>query len=49
MITSHTTDFEVVSSHVEDGRELNIRVSTNLSPDAMSGDPEPRRTIITPP
>ena len=41
-----TTDLEVVSSYVEDGKELNILVLTPDSPDEKSGNPEPRWTLI---
>ena len=44
-----TTDLEVVSSYVEDGKELNVLVSTPVSPDEKPGDPEPRWTLIADP
>lgn len=42
-----STDLEVESSYVEDGKELNVLVSMKVSPDEKPGDPEPRWTIIT--
>ena len=44
-----TTDLEVVSSYVEDGKELNVLVSTPVSPDEKPGNPEPRWTLIADP
>lgn len=44
-----TTDLEVVSSYVEDDKELNVLVSTPVSPDEKPGDPEPRWTLIANP
>ena len=46
---STTTDLQVVSSYVEDGKDLNILVSTKISPDEKPGDSEPRWTIIANP
>ena len=46
---STTTDLEVVSSYVEDDKELNILVSTKVSPDEQPGDPEPRWIVIADP
>ena len=42
-------DLEVVSSYVEDDKELNILVSAKVSPAEKPGDPEPRWTIIADP
>ena len=42
-------NLEVVSSYVEDDKELNILVSTKVSPDGKPGDPEPRWTVIANP
>ena len=44
-----TTTLEVVSSYVEDDKELNVLVSTPVSPDEKPGDPEPRWTLIADP
>ena len=44
-----TTDLEVVSSYVEDDKELNVLVSTPVSPDEKLGDPEPRWILIADP
>ena len=44
-----TTDLDVVSSYVEDDKELNILVSTKISPDEKPGDPELRWTVIADP
>ena len=44
-----TTDLEVVSSYVEDGKELNVLISTPVSPDEKPGDPEPRWTLVADP
>lgn len=44
-----TTDLQVVSSYVEDDRELNVLVSTMVSPDEKPGVPEPRWTVIADP
>ena len=44
-----TTNLEVVSSYVEDDKELNVLVSTPVSPDEKPGDPEPRWTLIADP
>ncbi len=44
-----TTTLEVVSSYVEDDKELNVLVSTPFSPDENPGDPEPRWTLIADP
>ena len=44
-----TTDLEVVSSYVEDGKELNVLVSTSVSSDEKPGDPEPRWTLVADP
>lgn len=44
-----TTDLEVVSSYVEDDKELNVLVSTPVSSDEELGDPEPRWTVIADP
>ena len=44
-----TTNLEVVSSYVEDDKELNVLVSTPVSPDEKTGDPEPRWTLIADP
>ena len=49
MLETNITTFEVVSSYVEDGKELNILVSSPVSPDVKLGDPEPRWTIIANP
>jgi len=48
-ITPTTTDLEVVSSYVEDDKELNVLVSTKVSPDNKPGDPEQRWTVIADP
>lgn len=42
-------NLEVVSSYVEDDKELNILVSTKVSPDGKPGDTEPRWTVIANP
>ena len=44
-----TTEFEAVSSYVEDDKELNVLFSTKVSPDEKLGDPEPRWAVITDP
>ena len=44
-----TTDLAVVSSYVEDDKELNVLVSPPVSPDEKTGDPEPRWTVIADP
>ena len=44
-----STDLEVESSYVEDGKELNVLVSIKVSPDEKPGDPELRWTIIADP
>ena len=44
-----TTDFVVESSYVEDDKELNVLVSTKVTPDEKPGDPEPRWTVIADP
>ena len=44
-----TTEFEAVSSYVEDDKELNVLFSTKVSPDERLGDPEPRWAVITDP
>ena len=41
-----TTDLVVVSSYVEDDKELNVLVSTPVSPDEKPGDSEQRWTGI---
>ena len=41
-----TTDFQVESSYVEYGKELDALVSTKVLPDDKLGDPEPRWTVI---
>lgn len=48
-ITPTTTDLEVVSSYVEDDKELNVLFSAKVSPDEKLGDPEPRWTVIADP
>ena len=45
-ITPTTTDLKVVSSYVEDDKELNILVSMKVSPYEKPGDPEPRWTVV---
>ena len=45
----HLTNLEVVSSYVEDGKELNVLVSTSVSSDEKPGDPEPRWTLVADP
>ena len=45
-ITPTTTDLKVVSSYVEDDKELNILVSMKVSPDEKPGDPKPRWTVV---
>lgn len=49
MSETNVTDLEVVSSYVEDDKELNVLVSTKVSPDDKPGDPEPRWTVIADP
>ena len=44
-----TTTLEVVSSYVEDDKELNVLVSTPVSPDEKPGDSEPRWTLVADP
>jgi hypothetical protein len=44
-----TTDLAVVSSYVEDDKELNVLVSPPVSPDEKPGYPEPRWTVIADP
>ncbi len=48
-ITPTTTDLEVVSSYVEDDKELNVLVSTKVTPGEKPSDPEPRWTVIADP
>ena len=48
-IDQSTMDLEVVSSYVEDDKELNILVSAKVSPAEKPGDPEPRWTKIADP
>lgn len=43
------TDLQVGSSYIEDDKELNVLVSTKVSPDDKLGDPEPRWTVIAEP
>lgn len=45
-ITPTTTDLKVVSSYVEDDKELNILVSMKVSPDEKPDDPKPRWTVV---
>ena len=45
----HSVDFEVVSAYIEDGKELNVLVSTPVPPDEKPGDPEPRWTLVADP
>ena len=45
----HSVDFEVVSAYIEDGKELNVLVSTPVPPDEKPGDPEPRWMLIADP
>lgn len=40
------TDLEIVSSYVEDDKELNVLVSTKVAPGKKPGDPEPHWTIM---
>ena len=44
-----TTDLEVIFSYVEDNTELNVLVSTKVSPDDKPGNPEPRWIVIADP
>lgn len=44
-----TTNLQFESSYVEDDKELNVLVSTKVSPDDKPGDPEPRWTVIADP
>lgn len=44
-----TTNLQFESSYVEDNKELNVLVSTKVSPDDKPGDPEPRWTVIADP
>ena len=44
-----TTELVVESSYVEDGKELDVLVSTKVSPDEKPDDPEPRWTVIADP
>ena len=44
-----TTNLQIESSYVEDGKEQNILVSPLVSPDEKTGDPEPRWTVIADP
>ena len=44
-----TTNLQIESSYVEDGKEQNILVSPLASPDEKTGDPEPRWTVIADP
>lgn len=48
-VAGSTTNLQVVSSYVEDDKELNVLVSTRLSTDENPGDPEPRWTVIADP
>lgn len=48
-VDAHATDLAVVSSYVEDDKELNVLVSPLVSPDEKPGDPEPRWTVIADP
>ena len=48
-VDTHTTELQMVSSYVEDGKELNILVSTKVAPDKKPGDPEPTWTVIANP
>ena len=48
-VDTHTTELQMVSSYVEDDKELNILVSMKVSPDEKPGDPEPRWTVIADP
>lgn len=48
-VDAHTTDLAVVSSYVEDDKELNVLVSTKVSPEEKPSDPEPRWTVIADP
>lgn len=48
-IDSTTTNLQFVSSYVEDNTELNVLVSTKVSPDEKPDDPEPRWTVIADP
>ena len=48
-IDSTTTNLQFESSYVEDDKELNVLVSTKVSPDDKPGDPEPRWTVIADP
>lgn len=41
-----TSNPEVVSSYGEGYKELNVLVSTRVSPDEKAGDPEPRWTVV---
>ncbi len=49
IIDSATNNLQFVSSYVEDDKELNVLVSTKVSPDEKPGDPEPRWTVIADP
>ena len=44
-----TTELVVESSYVEDDKELNVLVSTKVTPGEKPGDPEPRWTVIADP
>ena len=44
-----TTNLQFESSYVEDDKELNVLVSTKVTPDEKPGDPEPRWTVIADP
>ena len=44
-----TTNLQFESSYVVDDKELNVLVSTKVSPDDKPGDPEPRWTVIADP
>lgn len=44
-----TTDLEVVSAYVEDDEDLNILVSTKISPDEKQDNPELRWMVIADP
>ena len=44
-----TTELVVESSYVEDDKELNVLVSTTVTPGEKPGDPEPRWTVIADP
>lgn len=48
-IDSTTTNLQFESSYVEDDKELNVLVSTKVTPGEKPGDPEPRWTVIADP